>query len=238
MIRIATWNLERPKLKGWARNPRIINKIKEVNADLWVFTETNASISPGDDYFSVARLPVPKYHSLGESFTTIWTKWRMLRHIETNTECGVCVEIDSPLGPMIVYGTIITYANDPGPNGKSKLWIEHRKSIDEHAKDWTLIKQAYPHHHFIVAGDFNQCLDDSGWYHWESYQQLKRTLQDCSLECLTRNKFKELSRLTVDHVCASEGLKSRVVNEYSWEGRNDDGPMSDHNGVMVELRTS
>ena len=33
--RIATWNLERPKQNGWVKNQRRLNKIHEINADIW-----------------------------------------------------------------------------------------------------------------------------------------------------------------------------------------------------------
>jgi hypothetical protein len=55
---------------------------------------------------------------------------------------------------MIVYGTIINYANDKGPSGKWKCWQEHRKEIAEHAKDWLEIRKRYSNHLFLVGGDF------------------------------------------------------------------------------------
>jgi exonuclease III len=240
-MRIATWNLERPKLNGWSRNPHIIDKIKEVNADLWILTETNVAISPGDNYFSAATLPVPNYHSLGESFTSIWTKWRMLRLIPTfDAEMAICIEVESPFGPMIVYGTIITYANDPGTKNTSKRWVEHRKSILQHAKNWVRIRREFPQHHFVVGGDFNQSRDGSGWYEdKEAVQLLTDALQQASLICVTdkdmRKEGKLKNRASIDHICISEAL---VADFSVWEGTTEDNQrMSDHNGVMVELRT-
>lgn len=235
-MRIATWNLERPRLQGWIKNPRIIDKINEVNADLWILTETNASIVPSDEYFSVATLPVQNYHSLGENFTTIWTKLRLIRKIQTfDPEFAVCVEIESPIGPMIIYGTIITYANDRGPNNNSKRWQEHRKSILKHSEDWQRIRSKFPDHHFIVGGDFNQSRDGSGWYEdAESVQLLTNALKQSSLVCVTEEKTKLKNRASIDHICISKGLTA----DFSvWEGTTDDNQkMSDHNGVLVDLR--
>lgn len=236
LIRIATWNLERPKLQGRKRNPCIIDKIQEVNADLWILTETNASISPGDDYFSAATLPVPNYHSLGESFTTIWTKWRMIRQIHTfDPECAICVEVESPLGLMVVYGTIITYANDRGTDGKSKRWVEHRKSIRKHSDDWQRIRREFPNHYFIVGGDFNQSRDGSGWYeNEESLGLLTEALSASRLNCVTSCRMPELTtRSTIDHICVSEGL---IAHASAWEGTESNQRLSDHNGVMVDIR--
>lgn len=239
-MRIATWNLERPKLQGLARNSHIVEKIREVNADIWILTETNAAVSPGDAYFSAATLPEPKYHSLGESYTAIWTTWRMLRMIPTFDDMAICVELETPVGRMLVYGTIITYANDRGPKNTSKRWVEHRKAILKHSEDWQRIRKDYPDHHFIVGGDFNQSRDGSGWYEdHDSVLLLTDALQQASLTCVTdldmRKEGKLKNRASIDHICISEGL---IADFSVWEGTTDDSQrMSDHNGVLVELKT-
>jgi len=33
--RIATWNLERPKQNSWVKNQHRLNKIHEINTDVW-----------------------------------------------------------------------------------------------------------------------------------------------------------------------------------------------------------
>lgn len=58
-LRIATWNIERPKLNGWKRNPKIAEKIREIDADVWILTETNAAIVP-----TSSRFPQVGYVSL------------------------------------------------------------------------------------------------------------------------------------------------------------------------------
>ena len=90
----------------------------------------------------------------GENFTTLWSRWPILQALPTfNPALAVCAEIASPAGPLIVFGTIITYANDPGPLKTARRWEEHRKSIDAHAADWQALRQRFPDHHFCVAGD-------------------------------------------------------------------------------------
>mgnify|MGYP000499977200 FL=1 len=44
-LRIATWNLERPSLRGHTRNPRLLARLRATDADLWVLTETNRAIA-------------------------------------------------------------------------------------------------------------------------------------------------------------------------------------------------
>ncbi|MBK6357132.1 MAG: endonuclease/exonuclease/phosphatase family protein [Betaproteobacteria bacterium] len=235
-IRVATWNLKRPKRNGWQRNANIQAKLREINADIWVLTETNAVIIPTSNqypeagYVSVASLP-SKDHQLGESFSTIWSRWGITRTIPTfDSEMAVCAETITPLGPMIVYGTIITYANDKGPRGTSTRWKEHQKAIKAQGTDWLELRTQFPDHLLCVAGDFNQNLDGTDWYsEAESDQLLARALEAASLRCVTSQDMRKdfnLSRANIDHICISGAAETIVA---PWEGES----MSDHNGVAV-----
>lgn len=142
---IATWNLERPSLNGWAKNQGRLNKICQISADLWVLTETSSAISPRGDYTAVESYPLPGYHRTGENLSTIWSRWNVYRRIPTfDPAFTVCAEIESPFGAVIVYGTVIPYANDKGLSGTAKRWEEHRRSIRQHCEDWSRIKQRIP----------------------------------------------------------------------------------------------
>ncbi len=238
-LRIATWNLERPTENGHLRNVRRIKKIREIDADLWVLTETHAAITL-DGYTSLASQSLPGYHANGESFATILSRWPIRRAVSTlDPYFTVCADVDSPAGPMLVFGTIITYANDRGQDGKSRRWEEHRKSIESHAADWRRLRKDFPDHLFCVAGDFNQSRDGSGWYEdAESLKKLSSALDQSSLQCVTELDMRAngLSRATVDHICLSRSLASGVHTIGAWEGTTEDGGrMSDHNGVFIDI---
>ena len=239
--RIATWNLERPKQNGWVKNNRQLNKIDEINADVWVLTETHSSIKLPDDFASLASSTYEGYRA-GESLSSIWTRWKVLRPIATfDSRWAVCAEVDSPFGAMIIYGTVITYANDKGVSGTAKRWEEHRRSIEQHHEDWLKIRKLFPDHLMCIAGDFNQSRDRSGWYEEkQSVEMMSAALRDLSLVCVTEEDFqkKGFSRSAVDHICLSKSLVERHVLEASaWERINSDGEkMSGHNGVFVDLQ--
>ena len=240
-LRIATWNLERPKLNGVAKNSRRLEKILEINADLWVLTETSSAIAL-EGYAGLASGSEPGYHSAGENFVTIWSRWPIRCQIPTFDQTfTVCAEIDSPFGPMVVFGTIITYANDGGPNGTARRWEEHRKSIAAHDADWYRLRNEFPGHLFCIAGDFNQSRDGSGWYEdAESVKKLSASLDRSSLQCVTEGDMRAngllQSRASIDHICLSESLASHVVKIGAWEGTTADGSkMSDHNGIVVDI---
>jgi endonuclease/exonuclease/phosphatase family metal-dependent hydrolase len=240
-MRIATWNLERPKQNGHAKNRLRIAKIREIDADLWVLTETHTAITL-EGYSNLATPSQTGYHAQGESFASIWSRWPILQSVPTfDPYFAVCAEVISPVGLMLVYGTIITYANDTGPNGNSRRWEEHRKSVASHAADWRRLRLEFPDHHFCVAGDFNQSRDGSGWYEdAESLAKLSAALDQSSLQCATEVDMRAngllRSRASVDHICLSQPLATQVHSVGAWEGTTDGGfKMSDHNGVVIDV---
>lgn len=240
-LRIATWNLDRPKQNGHSKNQRRIEKICEIEADLWILTETNSAISL-DGYASLASEAQPGYHSSGESYAAIWSRWPILRQVPTfDPYFSVCAEIDSPAGALIVFGTIITYANDPGVSGTARKWEEHRKSIESHAADWHRLRNEFPNHLFCIAGDFNQSRDESGWYEdSDSVNMLSLALDRSALQCVTEVDMRATgllrSRASIDHICLSPSLAKGVLAVDAWEGIMDDGRlMSDHNGVVIDI---
>lgn len=239
-FRIATWNLERPSQNGWIKNQRRLDQIRKIDADVWVLTETNQAINLKPDYECVATIPY-KGHKPGENLTTLWSRWKILRSISTfDPTCAVCAEVESPFGSMIVYGTVITYANDKGITRTSKRWEEHRRSIQQHHEDWLRIQKQFPTHLMCIAGDFNQSRDQSGWYEEkQSVDRLSAALDGLSMKCVTEQNFQEtgLSRSTVDHICLSKSLVPYKASVDAWEGTTlEGGRMSDHNGVSVDLR--
>lgn len=257
-IRIANWNLERPKANGWKRNPLIQEKIREIDADIWILTETNAVIVPESKrdplagYVPLASLP-DTLHSLGEysrgeNCTTIWSRYGIKRSVKTfDPDTAVCAEIDTPLGLMLVYGTILTYHGDKGPKSNSKPWVEHDKEIGRHGDDWHQIQGLFPSTPLIVAGDFNQTRDGSRAYcSPKGIDLLNEQLRRNNLSCLTDEDFGASGKLTVspwsktgvrhniDHICVTEG-RFKVQQVGAWDHFSGTQKLSDHNGVFVDL---
>jgi hypothetical protein len=229
-LTIATWNLERPKLRGWKKNPIICQQLDEIDADIWILTETNSAINPGTCYSEIATSPISEYHNSGENCSTIWSRYPIGRTFPTfDPSIAVCAEILLPLGLFLVYGTIITWANDKGPTGKSKKWQEHYKSIESHAQDWAKLNQGLP---FCVAGDFNQTLSGlSGYGTHQGRNMLSEALQKNNLVCVT-----DKIQFNIDHICLSKDWAKRVNQVNTWQGFTPEGkPISDHQGVYVDL---
>lgn len=233
-LRIATWNLERPKLNGWKKNPLIQEKISEIDADIWILTETNASIVPTSKrdphagYVPLASLPAA-FHALGESCSAIWSRYGIKRAIKTfEVDTAVCAEVDTPIGLMLIYGTILTYANDKGANNKSKKWEEHRKAIADHGADWKRIAKEFPSHAMCIAGDLNISFGDNYYFTESNRQDLLAIFKSFNMVNLTADV-----KQNIDHIVVSQPLiEDCTVSVTTW---NEDKQLSDHIGTCVEI---
>lgn len=231
-LKIATWNVKRPKIKGWLNNPVIINKIQDINADIWVFTETNSIINPGDVYSSVASTAIDNYHTSGESCVTIWSRYPIKEQLPTfDPTLTVCVEIASPIGSLLVYGSIIPWAHEGVLEKEAKVWQRHYESINDHSEDWYKFSHNLP---ICAAGDFNECLNKPFQYGTTKGRELlKNALERSNLKCVTAS---EEIGYNIDHICLSSGWAAKVSKVDKWQAYNANGkPVSDHQGISIEI---
>ncbi|TLM69225.1 MAG: endonuclease/exonuclease/phosphatase family protein [Deltaproteobacteria bacterium] len=237
-FRIGTWNLDRSGIRGCDRLQPQIEKLLQFNADVWILTETHTSNAlPG--YTSLASSQDTTFHKEGESCAAIWSRYP-LKKIETvDPTSNVCAELESSFGPMLVYGTIITYHADGVSEGLAQPWERHRQAVLEQTAEWRALRQRYPDHLFCVAGDFNMNLDGRRWYGvQDAKENLLKGLEAADLYCATRDDLQappyNLSRSTVNHICLSKELKATTPVEV-WEGTVAGFQLSDHNGILVEI---
>lgn len=68
-LRIATWNIERPRTGRSEKINALVARMKSVDADIWILTETQEDVSPGSEFKCVAttRIGNPLTHSPGQS---------------------------------------------------------------------------------------------------------------------------------------------------------------------------
>ena len=117
-FRIATWNLDHA-----SRSNRPIQaqkeQIKKIGADVLILTETCNDVDLSDLYALAATSNLNKYQ---KHYSAIWSQWPLLQRFETyDDETATCVRVQSAFGDLIIYGTILTYAGDKGPDGSSGL---------------------------------------------------------------------------------------------------------------------
>lgn len=256
-FRIANWNLERPHKKS-AKLDLAIQKIKEINPDIIVLTESSGIVDLGPEYH-VAHSE--EYEDLPlDQWAAIYSKWPINKQIKTSDEHGTtCSLIGAPFGELIVYATIIPYHNAGVCDGgkyayaprKYKPWEMHKENIISQGADWKRIAAEYPGVLLVVAGDFNQTRDKQKWGYGtkDVRDMLTRTLEHCNLTCLTEEDLaangklktdpkKGYPRRNIDHICLTTEWVEQLNYLYvgAWDHFTEQGKyMSDHNGVFMDF---
>jgi exonuclease III len=124
-MRIATWNLDQASRSRPIK--RQLDKILQINADIIVLTETCPKVDLSGIGYEVLASELNKY---GKNYSALWSKWPIEQAIDTyDMQTAICSKVKAPIGTLIIYGTILTYRNDRGPDGKSGMWEEHQKEI-------------------------------------------------------------------------------------------------------------
>src|ERR1035437_9605954 len=114
-MKISAWNLMRPNSKSIERNAIYVDTLNQIDPDIIILTETNSIIDFGDKYFTISTKPLPKFkdgypYEPGENRVTILSKFPFTTQFETADEySNVCAKTSTPLGQLIIYGTIIGF---------------------------------------------------------------------------------------------------------------------------------
>jgi endonuclease/exonuclease/phosphatase family metal-dependent hydrolase len=154
--------------------------------------------------------------------------------------CTVAAILETPLGALLVYGTVMPWHADPGPTADAPNWSEHHRVLPEQAVEWAALRAAYPDVPLCVAGDFNTDLGGANYYGTKRGRAaLVDGLRAAELVCLTSTDRVPAGRLAhppIDHVCVSASLGAGAAVVDAWEGTTADGVrLSDHSGLVVEL---
>ena len=247
-IRVATWNLDHASNSSRPID-RQIEQILAIDPDILILTETCKEVDlTAQGYRRFTTCP----NSYGKYYSAILTSPKVCvkKQISTYDDVtAVCVQATTPIGEVIIYGTIITYHGDRGPDGNSPAWAEHYKAIADHGNDWArLLTEAGGSIPLITGGDFNQTRDGStGTYGTpQGREMLSQELCRNHLACLTTEDFgatgklkvdpeKGWARNNVDHLCVTTNAFS-LLNLGAWDHFDDAGNyLSDHNGVYADL---
>jgi endonuclease/exonuclease/phosphatase family metal-dependent hydrolase len=244
-MRVATWNLERPSLRSWKRLPRQRARMAEIDADIWVLTETRAAIAPAAGFVGIHTPPHPvRRPDPDERWVSIWSRWPLKpTSVEPDPRGSVSAIVDAPSGPLIIYGSVLPWANEKGKDGQARMWQVHYEEIHRQGEEWRWLTQEHPGLPLIVAGDLNQDRDGSGWYGTRQGRELLTgAFARANLECLTEEDVVAAGKLAgnhlVDHIAASRAWVTTADASLScWEKTDGDGVrLSDHPTVVVDLQ--
>ena len=246
-LRVATWNVDRPRPRGWKKPPAQKRRMAEVAADIWVLTETHVDHAPSEAHpysaFSPAYLERRELH---ERWCAIWSRWPLtvLEHPAPHRRGTVAAVTDTPLGPLIIYGTVIPYANERTfDDGRpAQRWQVHHAEAERQAAEWAQLAADNPEVPLVVAGDFNQDRDGSLIYGTQvGRDRVSAGLRAAGLVCVTDRDAVEAGWLPaghlIDHICISERL-APAATVTCWDKIDEEGQaLSDHPIVAVDLVT-
>ena len=217
-MKIATWNVERPTKNG-KKTPEILKELKIINADILVLTETDIFIDLGKEYFVAhTEKDTQNYFRAGERRVSIFSKYPIINELKTfRADTSLCVNLYTPKGALIVYGTVIGNRGNKGFNFKEDL---EAQLLD--------FNKLSTNNNFCIAGDFNISFCDSYYTIKESRDKLKTAFDNLDLEILTENILEN-----IDHIVLSKSFKEKSLASIDiW---NNPKVLSDHKGVLVEI---
>ena len=241
-IRIANWNLQRA---GEGRQADLRWCMENQKADIWVLTETRLSMSPGAAFRCVASSSQRQAIGSGtERWVSIWTSLPEGEPRDTgDPEFTACAVFPDPAGgALAVYGTVLPwvgYAWRGHPSTGARAFCA---ALSAQAEDWRGL--AAENLALCVTGDFNQDISEKHYYGSAAgRRQLRDTLSECGLTAVTAGADDPVRRLgdgvhaCIDHVCLSDSLRARMAEPATaWLPERDGRRLSDHPGVVVELR--
>ena len=242
MLRIATWNVERPKRSEATRRDRLLTAIQAVQADIWILTETHTLISPGSEFMVTSTQQADRPHEPGESWVAIWSRFPIEPVAPTSDPCRAIAVRVIPEGvrSLIVYGTVLPWLGSSWQGIASAGGAAFSAALSVQHADWLALQQENPDCDFILAGDFNQ---DLGSFHYygstQNRAKLQRAISSAKLQCLTATALDPIPKhaprhASIDHICVSTNLSP--VNCSSWPTtEKPQKNLSDHFGVSVDL---
>lgn len=216
-MKIATWNIERPITTG-RENISIEAVLAKVNADILILTETNECINPGAEYHRLHSAAFKEdIYTPGERRVGIFSKYPFSEQIPTvNAETALCVSVQTPLGDLAVYGTIIGIYGNRVMSFKTDLELQ--------ILDFNKIAAE---HQLCIAGDLNISFSDNYYYTKAGRDELNTAFDFLDLVNTTAHIPEN-----IDHIILPKSFIEKKINTEIW---NHDKSLSDHIGVAVTL---
>ena len=218
-MKIATWNIER--LKHKRQLEKILNACEQLNSDIMTLTETDEQVQLKYNY-SFKTPPLheiqPKYYKMTENRISIFTNYKCIRQYETYDKyTALCIELETELGNLIVYGTIIGIHGNRRPSFNQDLL--------QQVKDFNRLSAI---NNFCVCGDFNCSFADNYYFTKLGRDTLLQAFSDSHIKLLTGKQVE-----CIDHIAITDKFMSD--NKVDVEEWNIDKKLSDHKGIAVRF---
>jgi hypothetical protein len=232
-VRIGTWNVE--YARGEEKNARRRALILGAEADIWVLTETHDDLDLRPTHVPISTTQ-RETGRLGGRWTTIWSRFPVLSVIPTRDPGRtVAALLQAPREQIVVFGTVLPWHSDRGPDGDARNWQEQYRVTGEQSEEWERLAHEFPDAALCVAGDLNMNLAGKHRYGTIKGRALLRDgFLRANLDCAT-STVEGLSHAPIDHVVIDSARCGGTRTVAAWEGTHDGIRLSDHSAVVVEV---
>lgn len=219
-MKLSTWNIER--LKHKSSLTKILQCCQQTKSNILVLTETDTQVCPKYKYyFQTPNLTeiAPTLYKSTENRVTIYTDYKCVcQHKTYDKYTAICVELETELGSLLVYGTII------GVQGN------RRSSFMEDLKNQLADIEHLSHNgkKLCICGDFNCSFADNYYFTKDSRNLITECFSKNNITLLTKDRPE-----CIDHIAISEKLV--VDKQIEIEEWNYDKTLSDHKGIAVKI---
>ena len=181
-MKIATWNIERLKQKKLLNE--IITACDYIQADILVLTETDEQVRLNYRYSfhtpTPPKIEMPHYeeslrYKPTEHRVSIFTNYKCVReHITFDKYTALCVELDTEIGNLLVYGTIIGVLGNRHHSFEEDLI----KQVADYKK--LSVKESG----ICICGDFNCSFSDNYYFTKEGRSLILQSFAENNISLL------------------------------------------------------
>ncbi len=219
-MRIATWNVER--LKHKKSIAEIKRSIDEVDADIFVLTETDQCLHPKYRFcYETSKMAdlQPDIYAPTENRVSIYTNYSCCRrHSTYDANTAICVELETEKGNLIMYGTIIGVYG----NRHSSFMSDLERQMDD------LLRISKLDTAVCFCGDYNCSFSDNYYFTGAGRNAILNGLKACNISIMTKEQPD-----CVDHIALTEGFVGNGKVEITeW---NQMKILSDHKGIVISF---
>lgn len=222
-MRIATWNVER--LKHRRSLCDILLACEQAKADILILTETDEQVRPSSFRYCFQtpklREIAPGYYKPTENRVSIFTNYKCVSpHPTYDAYTALCIELETRLGNLCVYGTIMGIEGNRRPSFKADL----QKQIEDFACLTAAGKR------LCIVGDYNISFSDNYYFTNFGRDALIRSFTENHIRLLTQNVPE-----CIDHIAVSEqNVHGMPVSIEEW---NVEKKLSDHKGIVATIHS-
>ena len=235
-MRISTWNVER--LKHHDALDKILSTIEQAQADILVLTETDERIKLKYRYgFHTPKLhdapsdyclpdrykdyTLSDVYAVTENRVSIYSNYPGINQYETYDKyTALCIELETEIGNLIVYGTIIGVIGNRDESFKQDI-LRQTKDYERLSKIGNI----------CICGDYNCSFVDNYYFTNFGREKLNTSFAKNNIALITRNQPECIDHIALSHGLLADGNIS--ISEY-----NLDKTLSDHKGTIAEISFS